>query len=87
MSVCSSCWLVIWFLEQLEPGSGTSEFQPALQPALQLPRNDVACGLGNPSQPQGPWKHEDQAVGSGKFQGPPPAHTRGLRALSGTLQG
>lgn len=39
-----------WFLEQLEPGSGASEFQPALQPALYLPRNDIVWELGHPSQ-------------------------------------
>lgn len=50
MSVCSSCWLAILFLEQLEPGSKASELQPALQPALQLPRNYMACKLGNPCE-------------------------------------
>lgn len=44
MSVCSSCWLVIWFLEQLEPGNSASKFQPAWQ----LLRNGTAYKLGNP---------------------------------------
>lgn len=48
MSVCSSCGLATWFLEQLEPGSEASESQPALQPVLQLSRNYMACKLGNP---------------------------------------
>lgn len=47
MSVCSSCWLVIWLLEPLEPGCLASEFQPAWR----LPRNGTACKLGNPCPP------------------------------------